>query len=222
MVLVQILGAAVATAMINNKGYQDAYDSGNIGGLLAHVLIPPMGRFGEFCVVVLALSIIANNTPNSYSIPFSLQVLAKWTQRIPRFVWTLLGACAYVAIAVAGYDRFSTWLENFLVLFSYWLATYQGIALSEHFIFRRGVRGYRPEDHTKPAALPPGFAAITSVGFGIMGGVLGMSQPWFVGPIGRLCGSPERGGDVGLELAFAFSSLSYVVLRKLEKGYFGR
>jgi len=41
------------------------YQSSGIGGLLAAVIVPPLGRFGQFCLVVLALSIIANNCPTS-------------------------------------------------------------------------------------------------------------------------------------------------------------
>jgi hypothetical protein len=30
---------------------------------------------------------------------------------------------------------------------AYWLAIYSGIALVDHFVFRRGFDGYRPEDY---------------------------------------------------------------------------
>ena len=69
--------------------------------------------------------------------------------------------------------------------------------------------------------LPPGFAAIIAFGFGIMGAVLGMAQVWFTGPIGKLCGT-EYGGDIGFELAFCFSAISYCGLRYFEKRHFGR
>jgi purine-cytosine permease-like protein len=69
--------------------------------------------------------------------------------------------------------------------------------------------------------LPPGFAAITAFLFGVMGAVLGMAQVWFIGPIGKLCGT-QFGGDVGFELAFCFSAISYCGLRYLEKKHFGR
>ena len=58
--------------------------------------------------------------------------------------------------------------------------------------------------------------------FGVMGAILGMSQVWFEGPIGALCGAPPFGGDVGFELAFAFSATSYIIMRYFEKRYFGR
>ncbi|KAI2641139.1 purine-cytosine permease [Xylaria nigripes] len=221
LVFTELLGAAVATAIVTNPAYSDAYNSAGIGGLLAQVLVPRLGRFGEFCLVVLALSIIANNCPNIYSASLSLQVLARYTERVPRIVWTAVGTAAYIAIAIPGYTHFESALENFLLLIGYWLAIYTAISLTEHFLFRRGFSGYKPEDYLNPKRLPPGFAAVSSFLLGVLGAVLGMAQVWFTGPIGRLCGG-DLGGDVGFELAFSFSAVSYVGLRSLERWYFGR
>ncbi|KAK7962348.1 purine-cytosine permease [Apiospora aurea] len=218
----ELLGAAIMTAAISNPVYQAAYNDSKVGGVLAAVLVPPLGRFGEFCIVILALSIIANNCPNIYSVSLSMQVLARGTQRVPRFVWTFLGTCIYVAISIPGYDHFENWLENFMLLIGYWLAIYEGISLSEHFLFRRGYDGYQPEDYTEPGLLPPGFAAVSAFCCGIVGAVLGMAQVWFTGPIGKLCGSEQAGGDVGFELAFCFAAVSYSVLRSVERSYFKR
>ncbi len=221
LVFTELLGAAVMTATVSNPDYLDAYFNGGIGGLLATVLVPPLGRFGEFCVVMLALSIIANNCPNIYSVSLTLQVLSSKTQAVPRFVWVFLGTCAYIAISIPGYDHFESWLENFMLVIGYWLAIYEAISLSEHFIFKGGFSGYRPEDYTNPKAMPPGYAAIFSFGLGIMGAVLGMAQVWFTGPIGKLCGA-DFGGDVGFELAFAFAGVGYIGLRAIEKSIFKR
>ncbi|KAI1333547.1 purine-cytosine permease [Xylariaceae sp. FL0016] len=217
----ELLGAAVATAMAADAGYEEAYFDAGIGGLLANVLVPPLGRFGQFCVVVLALSIIANNCPNIYSVALSLQVLAKPSERVPRFVWCAVGTAVYIAIAIPGYAHFEAALENFMLVIGYWLSIYEGVALTEHFVYKRGFGGYRPEDYVHPGKLPPGVAAITAFGFGVMGAVLGMAQVWFTGPIGKLCGG-ETGGDVGFELAFTFAAVSYLGLRALERRHFKR
>jgi NCS1 nucleoside transporter family len=217
----ELLGAAVMTASVNNEDYANAYHESGIGGILATVLVPPLGRFGEFCVVILALSIIANNCPNIYSVSLSLQVLAKETQRVPRFIWVTIGTAVYIAISIPGYDHFESWLENFMLVIGYWLAIYEGVSLTEHFVFRRGYSGYRPEDYATPSKLPPGYAAITAFAFGVMGAILGMAQVWFTGPIGKLCGA-AFGGDVGFELAFGFATVSYLALRSIEKSYFKR
>lgn len=115
---VQMLGLAVATAYTDtvDLSYYNGYGSSGIGGLLAAVLFPPLGRFGQFCLIVLALSIVANNCPNIYSLTFSLQIMSHYTQFIPRFVCTLIGTIVYCAIAIPGYSNFEHLLENFMLL----------------------------------------------------------------------------------------------------------
>lgn len=102
----------------------------------------------------------------------------------------------------------------------YWLSIYEGISLTEHFLFAR--RRYDITAFNTPSRLPPGLAAIVAFGFGIMGAVMGMAQVWFKGPIGRKIGLPGYGGDIGFPLAFAFSAISYVGMRTVEKRMFGR
>lgn len=112
----EMLGLAVMTASINTPAYADGYTKSGIGGVLAAVLVPTLGRFGQFCLVVLALSIVANNCPNIYSVTFSLQVMGRWTQSVPRFIWTFVGTLVYCAIAIPGYNQFERVLENFMLL----------------------------------------------------------------------------------------------------------
>lgn len=223
LLFTEMLGAAVATAMAANAGenaYMDGYSASGIGGLLA-VVLSPLGRFGQFCLVVLALSIVANNAPNIYSVALSLQVLARATQRVPRFLWTFVASLIYCAVAIPGYAHFSSVLENFMLLIAYWLAIYEGVAISEHVVFRRSFRAYEPDAYLDRARLPPGYAAIAAFACGVVGAVLGMAQVWFTGPIGKHAGA-EFGGDIGFELAFGFAATSYCGLRYFEKRHFGR
>ncbi|KAI1632511.1 purine-cytosine permease [Biscogniauxia mediterranea] len=212
----ELLGAAVGSAVRAGSAYGDAYDESAVGGLLWQVLWPRVGEgFAYFCLVVLALSIVANNCPNIYSVALTLQVLASPAEsRVPRPVWTVAGTAVYVAVAIPGYDHFEDSLEAFMLVIAYWLAIYEGVSLTEHFVFRRGIGGYVPDDYQTPSKLPPGFAAITAFLCGVAGAVLGMSQEWFSGPIGKLAG-----GDIGFELAFGFTAVSYTVLRAVEKSY---
>ena len=107
-------------------------------------------------------------------------------------------------------------------ILGYWLAIYEGIALTDHFVYKRGTRGYHPELYDKPKSLPPGLAAVGAFCCGIAGMVTGMSQTWYVGPIALHAGEAPYGGDVGFELGFAFAACSYLVLRKIELMYFHR
>lgn len=239
LVFAELLGAAAMAAPAPAPGgdadadpYLGAYDASGVGGLLAQALVPPLGGFGRACLVVLALSIVANNCPNIYSAGLSLQVLfgaqpgatASLARRVlsSRPAWSVAGTAVYVAVSVPGYGMFEPWLESFMLVIGYWLAIYEGVALTEHFVFRRGWGGYEVEDHATPSRLPPGLAALGAFLVGIMGAVLGMAQVWFTGPLGRLCGGEGVGGDVGFELAFAFSAVSYLVLRSVEKRFYGR
>lgn len=104
----------------------------------------------------------------------------------------------------------------------YWLAIYQAIALTEHFVFRRSIHAYQAADYDKPSRLPPGIAAVGSFCVGVVGVVMGMSQKWFVGPIATKIGEPPYGGDIGFELGFAFSVVAYLCFRPLELKMFGR
>lgn len=175
----EMLGIAVMTATsLNNYDniYETGYENAGVGGLLAAVLIPPLGRFGQFCLVILALSIIANNCPNIYSVALTVQVFGRWTQMVPRFIWTGVATGVYIAIAIPGYSHFETVLENFMNFIGYWLAIYSGISLTEHFVFKRGFSGYRPEHYDQPDKLPPGIAAVSAFCFGVAGMIVGMSQ----------------------------------------------
>ena len=121
LLLTEFLGLAVATACVPastdtfQNPYFDAYQDSGVGGLLAVVLVNPFGRFGEFCLVVLALSIIANNCPNMYSMTFSLQLLGRWTEAVPRFIWSIIGTVAYCAIAIPGYSEFEVVLQELML-----------------------------------------------------------------------------------------------------------
>jgi len=225
LLFTEFLGIAIMTATDLNDGnnvYATGYTNSNTGGLLGAVLINHLGTFGKFCLVLLALSIIANNCPNLYSVGLTVQIFGRWTQRIPRFIWTGVATGCYIAIAIPGYSHFDAVLENFMNFIGYWLAIYEGISLCDHFLFKRGLKGYVVADYDKPENLPPSIAAVTAFCFGVAGMVTGMSQHWFVGPIALHAGDAPWGGDVGSELGFAFSFTMYALLRPLEIRYFKR
>jgi NCS1 nucleoside transporter family len=226
LLFTEMLGIAIMTATTLNDGvnkYADGYAASGTGGLLAAVLFGPLGGFGKFCLIILALSIIANNCPNIYSVGLTVQVLGgKLTQRVPRFVWTAVGTAVYIAIAIPGYTNFEAVLENFMNFIGYWLAIYEGIAFSDHFLYKRTMAAYIPAHYDQADKLPPGIAAIFAFCCGIAGMIVGMSQVWFVGPVALSAGEAPFGGDVGFELGFAFAFTSYAIARYFELKYFGR
>ncbi|KAH8119369.1 permease for cytosine/purines uracil thiamine allantoin [Phellopilus nigrolimitatus] len=202
---VEILGAALMT--ITDPAYTDAFTSGGAGGLLNQVLSPWKGG-GKFILTLLALSVIANNIPNTYSAGLSIQALGRPFALVPRFFWTFLAFVIYTVAGVAGREHFSEILSNFLSILSYWTAFFIVIVAEEHFFFRR--KG----DFL--LASPGIFAGCC----GVAGAVVGMAEVWYVGPIGAKIG--EFGGDLGFELAAAFAAVSYAPLRWLEIRLAGR
>lgn len=214
---VGILGAALTT--ITDPAYVAAFRGGSTGGLVAQVL-SPWGHFGQFILVLLALSVIANNIPNTYSAGLSMQALGRPFGIIPRTFWVLLAFVAYTVAGVAGHEHFFTILSNFLRILSDWTAFFIVIIAEEHFIFRRKngpLGGYNLDDYDTPSKLPVGVAGILAGCFGVAGAVIGMSQPVYTGPLGGMVGA-----EIGFELAAAFSAVTYLPLRAFEIRLIGR
>ncbi|KAF6787878.1 purine-cytosine permease fcy22, partial [Colletotrichum musicola] len=108
-------------------------------------------------------------------------------------------------------------LENFIALIGYWSASFVGIVVAEHFVFRRANPAeYDAAIWNVPSELPWGVAAIGAavLSFGLV--VPCISQVWFTGPIAAVT------GDIGFEVAFFLSALLYVPLRFAEKRLLGR
>ena len=207
-ILLEIFGMALTTAFKNASG----------GDLLAAAL-KPLGSFGNFLLILLALSIIANNIPNAYSIGLSMQVLGKSFHRVNRTVWTLYGAVFYMLLAIPAVSDFNNTLSDFLLIIAYWLGPWAIILAEEHFIFRRGR--YNVDDWDTPEKLPIGWAAMVAMALGLFGVYLGAAQVLFVGPIANLF-NPPYGMDIGFELGLIFAGIAYYFLRRLELAISGR
>ena len=180
------------------------------GGRLLAAAAQPLGGLGTALLALLALSIVANNIPNDYSLGLSLQVLGPRFQRVHRAVWTLIGAAVYVAVALPRTANFAETLEGFLLVIAYWLGPWAAIVALEHFVFRRGR--YDADDWNTPSRLPAGWAALVSMGVGLAGVALGAAQQVFTGPLAKRLG----GMDIGFEMGTVSAALAYLVLRRIE------
>jgi NCS1 nucleoside transporter family len=203
-VLLEVFGLALTTV--------PAYHGKGGGDLLA-AAVSPLGAFGTLLLLLLALSVIANNIPNDYSLGLSMQVLGKSFQRVNRAVWTLLGAIIYVLVALPAAANFNETLANFLLIVAYWLGPWAIILILEHFVFRHGQ--YDVADWNTPERLPIGWAAIVSLLLGLVGVYLGVAQSLFVGPVAKLF-NPPFGMDIGFELGIIFAAIAYYFLRRVE------
>ncbi len=203
-VLLETLGVALTTNSVWNKAF-----TGSIGGLLSNA-VGPLGGIGTFFLVLFALSVVANNVPNDYSLGLSMQVLGKTFQSVNRAVWTLIGAVVYVvaALLLAG-GNFAGTLENFLLIIAYWLGPWTIILVLEHFVFRHQV--YNVDEWNTPSKLPIGWAAVVSMVVGLIGVYLGADQTLFVGPIAKVINC-----DIGFELGIVLAGIVYFILRRVE------
>lgn len=221
LIFTMVLGAACVTGINSNDRWAELYSEHSIGGLIYAILVEDsLHGFGEFCCVILALSTVANNLPNMYSIGLCAQSVYSKCNIIPRYIWSLLGNAVSLGICIPAYYHFETVMENFMNMIGYYLAIYEAMSLSEHFIYRKGFKGYNIDAWNDPSLLPIGFAGIFGFCCGAAGVAVGMCQVWWTGPIGAKIGS--WGGDIGFELGAGFAFVGFNLVRPFEKKYFGR
>lgn len=224
LVFTLTLGAACATGTLTNTRWAELYDEYSIGGLCYAILVEDqLHGFGQFCCVLLALSTVANNIPNMYSIALSAQAFWSPLNKVPRVFWTVAGNFVTLAICIPGYYHFEAVMDNFMNLIGYYLAIYQAMCFSEHFIWRRGdFSTYDYLNASDPSKYPVGYAGVFGFCCGVAGVVLGMDQTWYAGVIAKKVGDPAYGGDIGFELAFCFAAIGFNAIRPLEKKYTGK
>ena len=197
----------------------------------------PLG-WSKFCLVLLTFSVLGNNIAISesaihlfspftiltisadYSSGLSLQLLGHYFHAVPRFVWSLLVAIVVAVLAIAGQTHLETIVNNFVSLLGYWTVSFTLVLLIEDKWFRRH-EGYNLTVWDSPSKLPWGAAAVLALLAGYLaGGVTGMSQTWYIGPIAKKFG-PD-GGDVGIWLSATITVVVFPIARTLEKRYTGR
>ncbi|KAF8850758.1 purine-cytosine permease-like protein [Acephala macrosclerotiorum] len=220
-IFVTVIGACLGNAAVSsstNDALIAAYQDHGLGGLLS-VSYHPLG-WAKFCLVILTFSVLGNNIAVNYSSGLSLQLLGHYFHAIPRFIWSLLNAVVIAALAIAGREHLSIIVSNFVSLLGYWTVSFTIILLIEDQYFRRHT-GYDLNVWDVPGKLPWGLAAVMALLTGYLaGGVTGMSQTWYIGPIAAKFGG--YGGDVGIYLSGFFTLLVYPPARWYERKVTGR
>ncbi|KAI9710073.1 MAG: hypothetical protein M1828_002220 [Chrysothrix sp. TS-e1954] len=155
-----------------------------------------------------------------YSSGLSLQLLGHYFHAVPRFIWSLLVAIVVAVLAIAGQTSLETIVNNFVSLLGYWTVSFTLVLLIEDKWFRRN-EGYNLPAWDDASKLPWGAAAVLALLCGYLaGGVTGMSQTWYIGPVARKFGGD--GGDVGIWLSGAITLLVYPIARAVERRITGR
>lgn len=209
-VILEILGVLLATAAT-----ADVFNGAPAGTIIADSI--GTGGIGSLVIVLLAFSTIANNVPNDYSFALSTQVLG--LKNIRRWVLTIVGAVAYVLLALALQANFNFKLEGFLLVIAYWLGAWNAVVLLEHFVFRKGK--YPVEDYENGSKLPAGIAGVVAMVVGIGVALLGVQQVatfGYEGPISKQIAD----ADIGFPLAIVVAGIIYLVLRRWELSKYQR
>lgn len=222
LIFTMILGAACATGTLTNSTWLELYNTQSIGGLIYAILVQDsLHGFGEFLCVLLALSTVANNIPNMYSIGLNAQAIWSPLRKVPRVFWTIAGNFVTLAICIPAYYEFEDVMDNFMNLIGYYLAIYEAMSLSQHFIWNKGkFSAYDYENFHDKSVYPKGYAGVFGFCCGAAGTALGMNQVWYAGVLAKMIG--EYYGDIGFELAAGFSFVGFNIARYFEVKYVGR
>ena len=215
-----VIGACLGNIAVSAAvpPFAEAYEDHGLGGLI-YALYHPVG-WSKFCLVILTFSVLGNNIAINYSSGLSLQLLGHYFHAVPRFIWSLIFAVVVAILAIAGQQNLSAVVNDFVSLLGYWTVSFTMILLIEDKVFRRR-EGYNLTAWDQPSKLPFGVAAVTALLAGYLaGGVTGMSQTWYIGPIAKQFG--PFGGDVGIWLSGAITIVVFSVGRTLERKYTGR
>lgn len=216
---VNMIGIGLASGVASRQEWADAYAISS-GALITEGFSPLKG-FGKFCSVVVALGVIANNVPGTYSAALGCQIMGRYGKTVPRWTWAIILVLIQLICALAGRNELFLIFQNFLALMGYWLMIMVCIVAEEHVLFRHhfGSLGFDWTAWEDRKRLPVGVAACTSFLLGWMGAILGMYQVWYVGPIAKLAGG---GADVGMWVGCGFAIITFPPLRWIELKYFKR
>lgn len=215
--LLTILGAAIAGAIPVIPPWGQAYSTGGLGGVIGEILKHRLGGFGDFILVILALSVIMTCARDVYSISVAIPGIIPFLRRIPRVVFAIIASALLVGLAIPASKTFLTSLSALVSVVSYQTGTVVTVYLVEYLWFRKANPDrldLRIWDEAR--ALPSGISAFatTVIAWGPI--IVAMDQVWFVGPIGKAV------GDMGFILAIAVALVVYPTLRTWEIKYRGR
>ncbi|KAH7911759.1 permease for cytosine/purines, uracil, thiamine, allantoin-domain-containing protein [Hygrophoropsis aurantiaca] len=209
------LGAAFAAAATNVPSWNTGFDnSSNVGGLVSAIL-GPIGGFGKFLTVLVALSIPSACAPTMYSFGTSFMAVHSRFASVPRWIYVLISEGILIPVAIIGARKFYTTFVDVINVIGYWSAVFISIILVEHIFFRRASfteDAYPITAWSTPSLLPNAIPAIVAFLCGCAVLIPCMSQAFYVGPIARM-----GTGDIGVLAGFFVSGVVYAVVRGLEK-----
>ncbi|EXJ81946.1 hypothetical protein A1O1_08013 [Capronia coronata CBS 617.96] len=207
--IVLYIGIGLGSGLTSNPAWGTAFDTST--GELIITSLSPLGTFGNFCGVLLALGLVANQVPGAYSCSFNFQLLGSWPAKLPRYFWSTVSVIIYAVCAIAGRAYLLSIFNGFLALIGYWTIIWIALVAEDQAF--RWKSGYDWEAWNNKSKLPLGIAALIAFCVGWVGAVLCMYETYFTGPIAAMIGG---GADIGLPVSAAWAAIVYPPLRYLE------
>lgn len=215
--LMSIFGAAIGGAVSAIPSWEAAYGQGSLGGVLGEILVPRVGNFGRFCLVILGLSMVITSARDMYSISLFTVAVIPWLRRIPRVAILTCATGSMIGIAIAASRSFLPSLSTLVSIAGYVTGPVVCVFLLEWGVFRKAKpSSFDPAIWNDTAALPSGMTAVFAAFAPWAIIIPSMSSVWYVGPIAA------HVGDLAWELGTACSAVLYLPLRALEIKYRGR
>ncbi|KAF2091733.1 cytosine-purine permease [Saccharata proteae CBS 121410] len=212
-------GVGFGSILNNNADWMAIYEVSESTTDIMNYSMEYLGNVRYFFIFILAWSMISNNILNLYSISISMALFGDWTEKIPRFVWAFFASVLTTVLGIVGRNSFYSFLSNMVAVVAYWTMIYFAIFYVEVALIRKKI-GWDLDGWDDRTRLSPGYAAGFAFCVGAAGAIVGMGETWYTGPIAALVG--DFGGDLGMELGFAWAGIVYPPLRLLEVKYFGR
>ena len=130
-----ILGVGLGSGVGGDQAWSESFATSE--GALVVEAFRPLGAFGSFCGVVVALGLVSNMVLPTYTAGVSLQTFGRRFEKVPRLIWNTAGVVVFTACAVVGRSDLAEIFTNLLALMGYWVSIWVAILLEEHIVFRR-------------------------------------------------------------------------------------
>jgi len=191
-VWIEILGLAVVGALGSETDTVH-----QIYGLLG------AGVLGAIAMIAIFFGTVAVNSMNDYTGSLSLQAAGI---RIPRPISAgIVAVLSFIATLYLYYNDFSSTVENYLLVITYWIGPWAAIILIDWR--RRGDR-IDGSNAVRFSLLPSGLSALIALVVGFLVSIPFMNQTLYVGPAANALG----GADIAYLVGFVAAGALYWVL----------
>ncbi len=163
------------------------------------------GIIGILAMVAIFFGTVAVNAMNDYT--GSLSLLAAGIKVKRPVSAAIVAVLSFLATLYLYYNNFSSTVENYLLVITYWIGPWAAIVLID---WRRRGDGIDGSKAVEFSLLPSGLNAILALGIGFAVSIPFMNQTLYVGPAATALG----GADVAYLVGFVVAGVIYWVLEQ--------